>query len=768
MSKSIAGSILVKLGIDLAQFEKNMNQANNKMEQLGQAMADAGQQIGMAFGAISGAIGAGLTKAVKKAADFEQGLSNIKAVSGATSEEMSKLKELALQVGQDTKYGATEAAQGIEELIKAGVSMEDIVNGGLTGALNLATAGNLELAEAAEIASTALNAFKNDGLNVTKAADILAGAANASATSVQELKFGLSAVASVASGVGMSFEDTNAALAVFAQNGLKGSDAGTSLKTMLMNLQPKTKEQIALFKQLGITTADGVNQFVTADGKFKDLASISEILKKSMGGLSDAQRLQAMETMFGSDAIRAANILFKEGEAGVNQMKAAMAKVTAEEVALEMMNNLNGAIEQLKGAFDTFMISIGDSLMPAVKSLVKGLSEITDWFNSFSPTTKKVIAIILAVTFVITGLIAVVGILIFMLGALVMVEWAVVAPILLIIAKVLAVIAIFALLAAGLVLLYKKSETFKKIVDAVWNGIKIAITAVVKALVPIVKEIWDVLIENLKFAWSVVKPIIDELWNTIKYAFDTIKSIIQSNSAIISGTLKAVWFGIRTIITTVLGAISIVFKTKFNFFWSIVRTVFYGISAIIKAVFATIKHVIKNGMDIVKGIFKAALALFKGDFSGAFNAIRDTVKKVMQNVIDYLKGLGKIFLEAGKNIMNSLGKGIKDAATGVVDSVKGVAKKIRDFFPFSPAKTGPLSDIHKMDFAGPISKSIEAGAPDVQARLNSMLTVPDVNSSAVIDGSAGTTVIMQLDSKTIAKKTFEQMGGVFRLRGAVT
>ena len=768
MSKSVAGSILVKLGVDLAAFEKGMNDANNKMDQMGQALADAGQQIGMAFGAVSAAIGAGLAASVKKAADFEQGLSTIKAVSGATGEEMTRMKELALQMGADTKYSAGEAAKGIEELIKAGVSMEDIVNGGLKGALNLATAGSLELGEAAEIASTALNAFKNDGLNVTKAADILAGAANASATSVQELKFGLSAVASVASGVGMSFEDTNAALAVFAQNGLKGSDAGTSLKTMLMNLQPTTKDQIALFKQLGITTKDGVNQFVTADGKFKDLASISEVLKKSMSGLTDAQRLQAMETMFGSDAIRAANILFKEGEDGVNKMKAAMAKVTAEEVAIEMMNNLNGAIEQLKGAFDTFMISIGDSLMPAVKSLVKSLSGLTDWFNSLSPVTKKVIAIILAVTFVITGLIAVVGVLIGVLGALVMVEWAVVAPILLIIAKVLAVIAVFALLIAGLVLLYKKSETFKAIVDAVWNGIKTTITTVVKAILPIVKEVWDVLIENLKFAWSAIKPIVDELWKTIKYVFESISSVVKKHSDTLKAIVTAVWFAIRSAITTALSVISSIIKSNLNIVITIFRTQFYAITAIVKTVFATLKLIIGNALTTLKGLFKATLAVFKGDFSGAFSIIKDTVKKVMQNIIDYIKSVGKIFYDAGKNIITSLGKGIKDAASGVYKSVEGVAKKIRGYFPFSPAKFGPLSDIHKMDFAGPISDSINAGAPEVQARLNSMLAVPDVNPSIMNSMQGSTTVIMQLDGKTIAKNTFNQLGGVLRLRGAVT
>ncbi|MGE6682905.1 phage tail tape measure protein, partial [Bacillus thuringiensis] len=136
---------------------------------------------------------------------------------------MKKLSELAVNMGETTKYSSVQAGQGIEELIKAGVSLTDIINGGLEGALNLATAGELELGEAAEIASTALNAFKADHLSVADAANILSGAANASATDVRELKYGLSASSAVAAGAGMTFKDTATTLAVFAQNGLRNS-----------------------------------------------------------------------------------------------------------------------------------------------------------------------------------------------------------------------------------------------------------------------------------------------------------------------------------------------------------------------------------------------------------------------------------------------------------------------------------------------------------------------------------------------------------------
>ncbi|CDN38374.1 phage tail tape measure protein [Bacillus thuringiensis] len=464
---------------ELNRFETELQQSNreleqqgnrllnfgNRMESLGNHLQNAGMQIGMVFGGMTYAIGRGLKSAVEESMNFEQQMANIKAVSGATGQEMSKLSELAVKYGEDTKYSSVEAGKGIEELIKAGVSLTDIINGGLEGALNLAAAGELELGEAAEIASTALNAFKKDGLSVTDAANLLAGAANASATDVHELKYGLSASAAVAAGAGMTFKDTATALAVFAQNGLKGSDAGTSLKTMLMRLNPSTKEaynkmadlglitynaqagfdflvkngvtpasrsvgdiEVALekyvmqtegvtkwndkcdttFRELATSSAFLSSKFYDQQGKIQSLEHISGILKESMKDLTDQQRSMALETLFGSDAVRGATILFNEGSQGVNKMYTEMSKVTALETANTKMNTLKGRIEQLSGAFDTMKKTIGDALAPVVSAFVAGLQKLVDGFNSLPGPVQKAIAItggiVLALTAVATAI----------------------------------------------------------------------------------------------------------------------------------------------------------------------------------------------------------------------------------------------------------------------------------------------------------------------------------------------------------------------------
>ncbi|MED4828133.1 phage tail tape measure protein [Bacillus atrophaeus] len=412
-------SILVRIGADISNLTEGLRRSQSSLSDFGSQLQSMGQSIALGFGAIAAGVGAGLGSAVNKAMDFEAQMSNVKAVSGATGDTMEKLTDLAIDMGAKTKFSSLEAGQGIEELIKAGVSLEDIMSGGLAGALDLAVAGELDLGEAAEIASTALNAFKKDGLSVTQAANMLAGAANASATDVHELKYGLSMVSAVASGVGLSFKDTSTALAIFAQNGLKGSDAGTSLKTMLLNLTPSSDAAYGTMEELGLITKDGANAFYDAEGNVKSFAEMSQVLQDKLGGLTSQQQQVALKTMFGTDAIRAANIMMKEGAKGANAMWKEMSKVTAAEVAAEKMNNLRGKIEELSGAFETAQISVGNALIPALSKLVGLAQYLVDGFNKLSPGMQKFVAYTAAAVVVFAGLGAVFGVFLIFIGSVI-------------------------------------------------------------------------------------------------------------------------------------------------------------------------------------------------------------------------------------------------------------------------------------------------------------------------------------------------------------
>lgn len=218
-----------------------------------------GRVTGLLGGLAVGAAAAGVAfSSLNKAMDYEAQMSTIQALTGASNEEMKRMSDLAMKMGASTKYSALEAAQGIEELLKAGLTPAAVEAGGLQNALNLATAGGVELADAAEIMSTALNAYKRDALSAEQASNILAGTANASATGVMDLRYSLSAVSAVAAGVGMTFKDTNTALGLFANNGLTFSPHAwkRAMEKSVNSVKAKLKRMVACLKDILSRTLD--------------------------------------------------------------------------------------------------------------------------------------------------------------------------------------------------------------------------------------------------------------------------------------------------------------------------------------------------------------------------------------------------------------------------------------------------------------------------------------------------------------------------------
>lgn len=323
-----------------------------------------------------GALGGGIKATIGEATDFQKQLSGIKAVSGASAEEMDALSKLSLRLGADTSFSAKESAKGIEELVKGGVSIADIMGGAAKASLDLAAAGEIDVADAATIASNAMAQFGIKGSEMGRVSDLIAGAANASSLSVGDFKYSLQAAGAVASTVGFSFDDLAQGIAIMGKAGITGSDAGTSLKTMMMSLEPSTKRARNLMAELGIITADGSNKFFDASGKVKSMAEVSQVLQDALAGQTEQQKLANLETLFGSDAIRAAAVLSKEGATGFETMAEAMTKVTAASVAEERLNNLSGSLEKFKGSMSTASVLIGRALLGPLQKLVDWGTEI--------------------------------------------------------------------------------------------------------------------------------------------------------------------------------------------------------------------------------------------------------------------------------------------------------------------------------------------------------------------------------------------------------
>lgn len=330
------------------------------------------------------------------AAKFEKAMSEVRAVTGGSAKDMKALSEAALEAGQATIYSATQAANAEAELARAGISTADIIGGALKGALDLAASGQLELGESAIISAQAMNAFKLKGRDVGHIADVISAGAGKSATNVHHMGMAFRQAALLSSQTGLSLEQTVGTLAMFAQNALTGSDAGTSLKVMLQRLVPQSKEAQAAMDAIGFSAYD-------ASGNFIGLSALAANMKTSFSQLTPEARNAAMATIFGSDAVRAATILYEAGAEGVDQWVSSVNDAGyATRVAATMTDNLAGDLERLKGALETALISSGSSANKVLREMAQVLTSVVNWYGQLSPSVQTSVTIM-------AGLVGVVG-----------------------------------------------------------------------------------------------------------------------------------------------------------------------------------------------------------------------------------------------------------------------------------------------------------------------------------------------------------------------
>jgi TP901 family phage tail tape measure protein len=326
---------------------------------------------------------------IAAAATFEKQMDEVGAVSNANAAEMDKLTKAALEAGAATVFSANQAAQAEAELAKAGVEVADIYGGALTGALDLASAGSLDLESAAVIAANAMNTFGLAGKDVSHIADVLASAANTSAATVEDLGMGLRQVGLVADQAGLSLEDTVGTLAAMADAGLRGQDGATSLKTAIMRLIAPMEEASVEMERLGISAYD-------AAGGQKSIVDIAGQLQTKLSGLTNEQRAATMQLIFGSDAIRAGNVLYKEGAAGIQKyIDGVNDQGAAADLAAAKLDNLAGDVEQLKGSLETLFITAGSGGQGGLRIIAQ---QATGLVNSFAALPGPMQTAIVAMT----------------------------------------------------------------------------------------------------------------------------------------------------------------------------------------------------------------------------------------------------------------------------------------------------------------------------------------------------------------------------------
>lgn len=382
MSRVKAGEAYVEIGGDPRKLFAALSRVQRQIGQMGSAFSATGRQM-MTVGA---GLAAPFGIAAAAGSRFQDVLLNVKASTGATAAELEQVKSAAMAMSQSLGVGPTEAAAGFLGLLKAGMSLEQVLGGAGKAAIAFAKVGNMAVAEAAVVMADAMNVFK---VTADTAANTLSAAADASSTSIEGIALAFSQVSAVAGLANQSIYDTAAALAVLANAGVKGSDAGTSLKTMLMRLMAPADDAVGALQQLGLN----VQSFRNADGTMKPLVEIIGTLTTAMQGMDQAAKDDIFRRIFGQDAIRAAAVLTQAGVDGFQAMQQGMggAMTVGDKFAM-MSSGLSGAVAALRASMERLAIAVSDAVGPAIMGMAQAIGPVIDGITKFVSANKELVA----------------------------------------------------------------------------------------------------------------------------------------------------------------------------------------------------------------------------------------------------------------------------------------------------------------------------------------------------------------------------------------
>lgn len=701
--------------------------------EFGNKVKGVGQSLLPVTGALTG-VGAASTV---MANNFNDAMSQAAGALDKPMSEMEDLRQLAIQTGQDTVFSATDAGNAITELAKGGLTEADIKAGALKTTMDLAASSGMDLGEAANVVVQAMGAFGLSANESAEAANALAGAAAASSTDVEPLTQALAQCSAGAKNAGWSIQETTAVLARFADAGIEGSDAGTSLKTMLQRLAAPTDSAATMIEQLGIQTRD-------SSGTLLGASEIAEELQDKLGGLDSASRDAALSTIFGSDAMRAATVMMNSGTEGLQKyIDAANDQEAAQRLANSQMSDGSRAIEELKGSLETAAIQIGDTLAPIVQKVAELITALVNKFSALPEGVQQVIVVV--------------GILVAALGPLLMV----IGQISLGISAVAGtlsklsgiggvvtnliggiktavtglpgiitahpVIAAITAIIVTLVALYNKFEWFRDGVNGILKAIKDGFFAAWDGIVEFFTEtipnawnemvsffqgipawwngIWDSVQAKFESVWTSIMeiPIIKELISIIKDSFERLKEDLGGIWTGIKMLAENTWEFIKNAtLAPVLLLIDLV-TGDFEKLKSDLENILNNIKNAVANIWDSIKEITSNIWNEIKNVVSTLVSLVKETAISGFEALRDGIKNAIRElpkiVSDIFEKIGSTISgwndnawEWGADFINGLKEGILSGVRGIVDAVKGIGDKIRSFLHFSRPDEGPLRD----------------------------------------------------------------------------
>lgn len=701
--------------------------AGQKMEAVGNSIAGAGKKM-MGVTTVIGGVG---VAAVKTAADFDSAMSQVAAVSGATGKDFDALRNKAREMGAKTKFSATEAAEAMNYMAMAGWKTEDMLSG-IEGIMNLAAASGEDLATTSDIVTDALTAFGLSAKDSGHFADILAAASSNANTNVSMMGETFKYCAPIAGALGFSAEDTAEAIGLMANAGIKSSQAGTALRTIMNNLAGDVKIS---GKAIGDVTIATTN----ADGSMRDLSDILADCRSAFGNLTESEKAQAAESLVGKNAMSGFLALMNAGEGDIEKLSSAIDSCdgSAEKMAMTMQDNLAGQLTILKSQLQELAISFGDILMPAIRSIVSKLQGFVDKLNGMDEGTKRTIVTIALLVASIGPLLIIIGTTISKIGVAMQgfiklangvsklkvaiqggtgVLGKLGAALGGVSAPVLAVVAVIAVLVAAFIQLWRTNEGFRDAIIGTWTRIKDTISAFCQGIVDRLNALgfqFTDIVDVLKTVWDgfcqILAPIFEGVFNHIANILSTVTGVITGILdvfiGIFTGNWSQAWTGVKEIFSSIWNGISSFFSnilnvikgvadvvlgwfgTSWNEVWTNIKTFFEGIwngiVSFFTGIWETIKNIVQTGIMLIGSILEAAVDIITLPFRFIWEnckeiiiAVWDTIKSKVTTVINAVASVISTVMNAIKTVFTTVWNAIKTVVTTVVNAIKSVVTTV--------------------------------------------------------------------------------------------
>lgn len=707
------GQAIGYLDLDISGFQRGFKSALQDLRVFNDNSATVTTKLG-ALGSASKDVGSSMTKnltvpitgagaaVIGVAAKFESAMSEVAAISGASGDELKALTDKAQEMGATTKFSASESAAALKYMAMAGWDTEAMLNG-IDGVMQLAAASGEDLASTSDIVTDAMTAFGLSADQSTRFANVLAQTANRSNTSVALMGETFKYVAPVAGALGYSIEDASVAIGLMANSGIKGSQAGTSLKNVLTNLAKPTDQVQSYMDKLNISLTDST-------GNVKPLNQLLNEMRNGFNGLTEAEKAEYAAGIAGKEGMSGLLAIVNSSQADFDNLTEAInnSSGAAQNVADTMMDNLGGQLTILKSTLEGIAISFGNILLPAVKKVVSSLQNFLNWLNGLTDGQKQLVVTIATVVAAIGPVLLIIGKLITSVTNIIKVvkllkpAFAALNAVMAANPIAIVVLAIAGLVAA-LVTLYHKNETFRNFVNTAWAQIKEAISGVVNALVNFftvtipgaidsVIAWFQTLVDNISNFFTVVIPEkINELvqWFTelperigyaIGFAIGTLANWIVSLAEKAAEIGPKVIDAIVNFFSQLPGKVwNFLVQTATNFANWIIQTKEKALTVGAQIIDTVVNFFLQLPGKLWSALTKA-ISRVRQWGTDLISWAKTEIPKVITQIVDKFLELPSKLKEIGTNLIKGLWQGISNAGSWLKNKITGFANGVIDGF----------------------------------------------------------------------------------------